>query len=106
MGGRRPQTRAPEGYVTIREASEILGITDQAVRNRIERGTLPTKEVPSQSSVRRIYLPRNVVEDHAAMLQDKCYAPNEVRIIIHDPERPQAVRVQTGRKGVSIHLGG
>jgi hypothetical protein len=30
----------------------------------------------------------------------------EIRIIIHDPERAQTVRVQTGREGTSIHLGG
>jgi hypothetical protein len=30
----------------------------------------------------------------------------EIRIIIHDSGRAQTVRVQTGRKGTSIHLGG
>ena len=31
----RPHTQAPPGYVTVPEAAEILGVSAQTVRNRI-----------------------------------------------------------------------
>jgi hypothetical protein len=42
----RPKLQAPKGRVTVREAAQILGVSESAVGGRIERGTLPAKEVP------------------------------------------------------------
>ncbi|HJQ29278.1 MAG TPA: helix-turn-helix domain-containing protein [Rubrobacter sp.] len=102
----RISEQAPKGHITVREASEILGVSDQAIRNRIERGTLVTKEVPLPGGGRRHYLPRSVIEAEAEKPPGNVGASGEIHIIIHDPYRPQTVRVQTGRKGTSIHLGG
>jgi len=39
MTGRKPG-KAPEGYMTIQEAADALGVTTNAIRGRYERGTL------------------------------------------------------------------
>jgi hypothetical protein len=59
----RPRDQAPKGRVTVREAAQILGVSESAVGGRIERGTLSAKEVPLQSGERRYYLPRDVIEE-------------------------------------------
>lgn len=54
----RPRDRAPEGYLTVREAADLLGITQPAVRQRIKRGTLPTR--PGDAA--HHYIPREAIE--------------------------------------------
>jgi hypothetical protein len=58
----RPRDQAPEGYLTIREAAEILEITDQAIRNRIKRGTLPSREVVHGENETRRYIPKESIQ--------------------------------------------
>lgn len=43
MGGTRPGQR-PGRRLTQREAAEVLGISPEAVRKRIKRGTLPSEK--------------------------------------------------------------
>jgi excisionase family DNA binding protein len=102
----RPIDHAPQGRVTVREAAQILGVSESAVRGRIERGTLPAKEVPLSSGERRYYLPRSMVEEEAVKLLDQeADTPDEAHIIIHNAKTSQRVRVETGPESTEIHLG-
>jgi DNA-binding XRE family transcriptional regulator/predicted transcriptional regulator len=59
----RPKDKAPSGHVTVSEAAELLGVTPQAIRNRMVRKTLPALAVPNQSGENRYYIPRASVEE-------------------------------------------
>jgi predicted transcriptional regulator len=65
--GRRPD-HAPEGFYTVSEAARLLGITPAAVRGRIDRGTLPTKEGEhlTEGLETRHYIPKSVVDKEVA----------------------------------------
>lgn len=101
----RPKEQAPKGRVTVREAAQILGVSESAVRGRIERGTLPAKEVPLQSGRRRHYVPREVIEEAKAPQEQTLNTPVEIHITIHNAEKLQMVRVATGPTGTEIRLG-
>jgi hypothetical protein len=45
----------------VREAAEVLGISEQAVRRRMDRGTLPQRTETLQSGEIRRYVPREVL---------------------------------------------
>ena len=68
MGPGRPPDHAPEGFYTVTEASKLLGITPAAVRGRIERGTLPTKESHhlTEGLETRHYIPKEPVDKEVA----------------------------------------
>ena len=68
MGPGRPPDHAPEGFYTVTEASKLLGITPAAVRGRIERGTLPTKEDHhlTEGLETRHYIPKEPVDKEVA----------------------------------------
>jgi predicted transcriptional regulator len=59
----RPRDKAPQGYVTVRETAEILGVSEQAVRRRMDRGTLPQRTETLQSGEIRRYVPREALTD-------------------------------------------
>jgi hypothetical protein len=61
----RPKDQAPAGHVTVREAAEMYGVTEQAVRQRIKRGTLPifTATTTTPGKELRHYIPREAVEE-------------------------------------------
>jgi DNA-binding Xre family transcriptional regulator len=40
----RPREEAPPGYVTVRQAADVLGRSTQAVRNGVREGRIPGKE--------------------------------------------------------------
>jgi Helix-turn-helix domain len=60
----RPRDEAPAGHLTVREAAELLGVSDTAVRGRIKRGTLSTMPdlVTEGGGEPRYYIPRHEVE--------------------------------------------
>jgi predicted ArsR family transcriptional regulator len=49
MAGRKPET-AGEGYMTIQEAADALGITTNAIRGRLQRGTLEGRSYQRETS--------------------------------------------------------
>ena len=105
MSRGRPKLQAPKGRVTVREAAQILGVSESAVGGRIERGTLPAKEVPLQSGERRYYLPREMIEEEAKVPKEQATnTPVEIHITIHNAKRLQTMRVETGPEGMEIHL--
>ena len=40
MSAGRPPESAPEGYYTVKEASELLGVHPETIRNRLRDGRL------------------------------------------------------------------
>lgn len=62
----RPRTEAPAGYVTVSEAAALLGVSDAAIRRRMDRGTLPFETEPQETASGkqevRIYIPREAIE--------------------------------------------
>jgi hypothetical protein len=65
MGPGRRRDEAPPGHLTVRDAAEILGVTEQAIRQRLKRGTLPEmdpKLVTEGGGEPRHYIPREAVE--------------------------------------------
>jgi hypothetical protein len=59
----RPHTQAPPGYITVPEAAEILGVSAQTVRNRINNKSLPGKIAPLLSGERRYFVERKAVQE-------------------------------------------
>lgn len=58
-----PHDKAPDGFLTVREAAEALGTSQAAIRQRIKRGTLPTREGDVTPGLEtRHYIPREAVE--------------------------------------------
>ena len=62
MVGRRRDV-APEGYVTVREAAERLGVSEQAVRQRVQRGTLEVLDATTPGGETRYYIPKEAIEE-------------------------------------------
>jgi excisionase family DNA binding protein len=59
----RQHTQAPPGYITVPEAAEVLGVSAQTVRNRINNKSLPGKIAPLLSGARRYYVERKAVQE-------------------------------------------
>lgn len=59
----RPQDIAPKGYVTVREAAQVLGISEQAIRARMDRKTLPENVVVQNNGESRRYIPREALDE-------------------------------------------
>jgi excisionase family DNA binding protein len=57
--------RAPDGYITLYTAAEVLGVSDMTVRNHLEEGKLEGMTVPTEGGEVRYYASREAV---AAML--------------------------------------
>ncbi len=95
----------------VREAAEILGVTEQAVRQRIGRDTLPTMPdaVTEGGDEPRYYIPREAVEkavEEAKLSEEAVHADGPLRITIHRPGVPRTVRIETGPEGTEVHLDG
>lgn len=59
----RPRDTAPKGFVTVREAADLLGISGAAVRQRIKRGALPSEEGHVSDRLEsRHYIPHEAIE--------------------------------------------
>jgi DNA-binding XRE family transcriptional regulator len=62
--GGRPRDKAPPGYVTVRQAADYFGVSEQAIRNRIRDGALPAKEARREGTrERRYYVPESALVD-------------------------------------------
>lgn len=59
----RPRNRAPDGFATVREAAKILGVSEQAIRARLDRGTLTQRVDPMPNGEVRRYVPREAIDD-------------------------------------------
>jgi predicted ArsR family transcriptional regulator len=59
----RPQDIAPKGFVTVREAAQVLGISEQAIRARMDRKTLPENVVVQNNGESRRYIPREALDE-------------------------------------------
>lgn len=57
----RPKDHAPPGYTTVREAAQILGVSEQAIRARMGRGTLPERVEHLESGETRRYVLREAL---------------------------------------------
>ena len=108
-GPGRRREEAPEGYATVREAAELLGVTRQAIRQRIDRGTLPTMTQATEGGgEQRYYVPWEALRD-AKRRQGTEEDPRPggpLRITVHRPELPQTVRIETGPWGTDVHIDG
>ena len=62
----RPRETAPPGHFTIREAANLLGVKQQALYNRMNRKTIPFKEVPLHNGQTRYYITEEVIEEELA----------------------------------------
>jgi DNA-binding Lrp family transcriptional regulator len=84
--GGRPQDIAPEGYRGTREAAERLGLTAQAVRNRIRAGRLEGIVKETSIGEKRYY----VAESALGVFQPK----GTDEIVRELPERVAALESQ------------
>lgn len=67
----RPREQAPDGHVTVREGAEILGISKQALRGRIERGSLEADRIVLESGEARYYIPKEELERARGLLRSE-----------------------------------
>ena len=84
MSSGRPKDRAPEGFLTVREAAELLGISGTAVRNRLERGTLPKNEIVLESGETRVYVPEDAVRRLAVQVPAPATSEHTDEIMLHE----------------------
>ena len=60
--GGRPREKAPAGYFTIREVADLLGVRHQAIRNRMETGTVPFEKSLKPNGRPSYYIKKEVIE--------------------------------------------
>src|SRR5215218_983221 len=58
----RPRETAPIGYVTVSEAAALLGVTVQAIYNRIKAGTIPYEKSLKRNGQSCYYLSQEWIE--------------------------------------------
>jgi DNA-binding transcriptional MerR regulator len=91
-GPGRPKESAPEGYVTIPEAAEKLGITTSAVRGRIERGTLKAEEPIVEGHGVRQYIPERELEKALRLKKQRDDGVTQEDLV--ELDRTQAIHVR------------
>ena len=65
MSSGRPQEEAPEGFVTVREAAEILGRSPQMVRNYYRSGRLEGQEFLNEKQEQRYHISIESLQEFA-----------------------------------------
>jgi excisionase family DNA binding protein len=87
----RPATTPTRTYLTVSEVATAFGVTDQTVRNWVDRGWLPA-ERPLGRGARRI--PRSVLASVRALSRTRPpvpeRTPEEVEAILSAPRRAGA----------------
>lgn len=91
MHSGRPRDQAPEGYATVRETAEVLGVSEQAIRQRIARGTLPAKTELTASGEERYYVSRQALRNAKSRQTGLASREDTGEVLIHQEELVRSI---------------
>jgi hypothetical protein len=92
VGGTRDGTRGGTRRLTQREAAELLGITVEAIKKRVKRGSLPSEM--GEDGRRYVCVDASLPEDGDAATETKSQSPDTDLLYEEMRERIADLRVQ------------